>query len=45
LITNPIAIIALHIIALVGAIGIFGPILGGLMYAGAVYMLHTGELT
>ena len=45
MITNPITIIALHIIILVGAIGTFGPILGGIMYALAVIMLNRGELT
>lgn len=44
-ISNPIVIIALHIAILVGAIGTFGPIFGGIMYALAVIMLNNGELT
>lgn len=43
MITNPIVIIALHIGILVGAIGTFGPILGGIMYAAAVIMISGGN--
>ena len=45
MITNPLVIIALHIVTLVGAISTFGPIFGGLAYAGVVIMLNRGELT
>lgn len=45
MIMNPLMVIALHILTLVGAIATFGPIFGVIMYILVVWMLNTGELT